>query len=42
MEKLRDTTVTIANTSSTPSENTFTAKRMTDSTIDLYNKLLKK
>ena len=25
MEKLRDTTVTIANTSSTPSENTFTA-----------------
>ena len=42
MEKLRDTTVTIANSSSTPSENTFTAKRMTDSTIDLYNKLLKK
>ena len=42
MEKLRDTTVTNANTSSTPSENTFTAKRMTDSTIDLYNKLLKK
>ena len=42
MEKLRDTTVTIANTSSTPSKNTFTAKRMTDSTIDLYNKLLKK
>ena len=42
MEKLRDTTVTIANSSSTPGENTFTAKRMTDSTIDLYNKLLKK
>ena len=42
MEKLRDTTLTIANSSSTPSENTFTAKRMTDSTIDLYNKLLKK
>ena len=42
MEKLRDTTVTIANSSSTPSENTFTAKRMTDSTIDLYSKLLKK
>ena len=42
MEKLRDTTVTIANSSYTPSENTFTAKRMTDSTIDLYNKLLKK
>jgi len=42
MEKLRDTTVTIANSSSSPSENTFTAKRMTDSTIDLYNKLLKK
>ena len=42
IEKLRDTTVTIANSSSTPRENTFTAKRMTDSTIDLYNKLLKK
>tara|TARA_A100001388_G_scaffold266154_1_gene238958 strand:- start:1240 stop:2319 length:1080 start_codon:yes stop_codon:yes gene_type:complete len=42
MEKLRDTTVKIANSSSTPHENTFTAERMTDSTIDLYNKLLKK
>ena len=42
MEKLRDTTVMIANSFSTPSENTFTAKRMTDSTINLYNKLLKK
>jgi len=41
MGKLCETTVSLINSSFKPSENIFTAKRMTDSTIKLYGELLK-
>ena len=41
MGKLCETTVSLINSSFKPSENIFTAKRMTDSTIKLYGELIK-
>ena len=40
MAKLHDATISLINSSSTPSENTFTSTRMTNSTIKLYKDLL--
>lgn len=40
MAKLHDATISLINSSSTPSENTFTSTRMTNSTINLYRDLL--
>ena len=40
MVKLHDATISVINSSLTPSENTFTSTRMTNSTINLYKDLL--
>tara|TARA_Y100001980_G_C14523368_1_gene298767 strand:- start:105 stop:1196 length:1092 start_codon:yes stop_codon:yes gene_type:complete len=42
MDDLQETTINLCSSDSAPKENIFTAQKMTDSTIDLYERLIEK